>query len=119
MSDFPVDFEALAKMPPPPAGVNGYPYSLRGEDLMKNLEYAALEVDPSASDAIELSITKSEGRRTLSAKINQQFGTGSITFVDCEGSTVGSIEWVNGLITTAGSQTIESGCGDPPYSFPE
>jgi hypothetical protein len=34
----PVDFEAKAKMPPPPNGA-GYPYQLSASDLMKNFDF--------------------------------------------------------------------------------
>jgi hypothetical protein len=42
---FPVNFEALAQQGGNPA-VGGYPYSIRGADLMRDFVYAALDADP-------------------------------------------------------------------------
>jgi hypothetical protein len=45
-------------------------------------------------------------------------GTGSLIFKDCDGAETGRLEWVNGVITTSGDQTIEGGCdsSSPPTS---
>jgi hypothetical protein len=44
MSPFPVDFEALAQGGGNPAS-GGYPYRIKGSDLMRNFVYAALDVE--------------------------------------------------------------------------
>ena len=37
-------------------------------------------------------------------------GTGEIIFRDCDGAEVARLEWNDGLISTSGSQEVESGC---------
>lgn len=99
---FPTDFRQKVAMPPAING-NGYPYKLSAEDLMRNFEYAALDV---AYGDTSLAITEQNGKRFISSK----GGTGSITFLDCDGAEVGRLDWSNGLITTESNQFIEGGC---------
>ncbi len=44
MNSFPINFEALAQQGGNPAG-GGYPYQIKGADLMRNFVYAALDAD--------------------------------------------------------------------------
>ena len=44
MNSFPIDFEALARQGGNPAA-GGYPYQIKGADLMRDFVYAALDAD--------------------------------------------------------------------------
>jgi hypothetical protein len=40
-------------------------------------------------------------------------GSGSITFLDCDGNNIASIIWKDGIITSSGDKSVSTGCG--PY----
>lgn len=104
----PIDFRQKAALPPAVNGA-GYPYRLSADDLMRNFEYAALDVPEDQGEGLQLVITEKNGRRTIAAD-NSTAGTGSLIFVDCDGATVAQIDWVGGIISTTGYQTVEAGC---------
>ena len=127
---FPTDFRQKVAMPPAING-NGYPYKLSAEDLMRNFEYAALDTWLAQSGPIKLRISTWHGGRRISILFDPPTdgthilgsvdgeaqwietangGTGSMTFLDCDGAEVGRLDWSNGLITTESNQSIEGGC---------
>jgi hypothetical protein len=127
---FPTDFRQKVAMPPAING-NGYPYKLSAEDLMQNFIFAALDVDSEQTGPILLQIKTDNGVRKISILLyppsfgtwllgavdgeekwmpHSTGGTGSITFLDCDGAEVGRLDWSNGLITTESNQSIEGGC---------
>ena len=107
MEDFPVDFEKKAKSPPPANGA-GYPYRISAKDLMDNYKFAALKVEKEDDSALRLRIDVAKGERTL--KLIKPGVTRALIFTDCEGAEVARIDWINGMITTGGEQTVEGGC---------
>jgi hypothetical protein len=55
--DLPVDFEKLAKLPPG----NGYPYSIRAEDLMKNFQWCNILPSEPTESGFQITLEETSG----------------------------------------------------------
>lgn len=85
---FPTDFRQKVAMPPAING-NGYPYKLSAEDLMRNFEYAALDVETEQAGPITLQITTVNGVRKISILLDPPTdGTYLLGSVD------GEVQWI-------------------------
>jgi hypothetical protein len=87
--DFPVDFQKKAALPPPADG-NGYPYQISARDLMENLKFAALEVEPTTKGGIALKETVENGIRKISLVIPVMPTTGTHVL----GAVNGVLQWI-------------------------
>lgn len=88
---FPVDFDALSKLPKPAMG-GGYPVQIKGTDLMRNYKYAALQVDSSEVNGIKLEeVAEGETRkvRLVPGEVQSQT-TVDVTWYDGDGERIDS-----------------------------
>lgn len=88
---FPVDFDALSKLPKPAMG-GGYPVQIKGTDLMRNYKYAALQVDSSEVNGIKLEeVAEGETRkvRLVPGEVQAQT-TVDVTWYDGDGERIDS-----------------------------
>jgi hypothetical protein len=88
---FPVDFDALSKLPKPAMG-GGYPVQIKGADLMRNYKYAALQVDSSEVNGLKLEeVAEGETRkvRLVPGEVQAQT-TVDVTWYDGDGERIDS-----------------------------
>ena len=85
MNPFPVNFEALAQQGGNPAA-GGYPYQIKGADLMRDFVYAALDAD----DSLIEEFPGQGGYTQRRLKIPPPPGSGTYVL----GSQGGSLTWI-------------------------
>ena len=85
MNPFPVDFQALAQQGGNPAA-GGYPYTIKGTDLMKDFVFAALDTE----DALVETVTGQGGHPQRRLKIPTPPGSGTHVL----GAVGGTIQWI-------------------------
>lgn len=84
MNPFPVDFQALAQQGGNPAN-GGYPYSIKGSDLMRDFVAAALDTD----DALVETVTGQGGHPQR--RLNVDAGTAANQIYIWNGSKITAI----------------------------
>ena len=85
MNPFPVDFQALAQQGGNPAN-GGYPYSIKGSDLMRDFVAAALDTE----DALVETVTGQGGHPQRKLKIPAPPTSGTHVL----GAVGGTIQWI-------------------------
>jgi hypothetical protein len=85
MNQFPVNFETLAQLGGNPAA-GGYPYQIKGADLMRDFVFAALDADASLID----DTLGQFGYPQRKLKIPALPGSGTYVL----GSTDGVLSWI-------------------------
>lgn len=85
MNLLPVDFEALAQQGGNPAS-GGYPYTIKGSDLMRDFIAAALDTE----DALVETVTGQGGYPQRKLKIPAPPGSGTHVL----GAIGGTIQWI-------------------------
>ena len=75
----PVDFEKLVKLP----DANGYPYSLKAEDLMRNFAWCDL-LPSETSDALRIELTEEPGKTAqhTQRRLSVAGSSGTVTTVN-------------------------------------
>jgi hypothetical protein len=85
MNPFPVDFQALAQQGGNPAS-GGYPYTIKGSDLMRDFVFAALDTE----DALVETVTGQGGYPQRRLKIPPPPTSGTHVL----GAVGGTIQWI-------------------------
>ena len=85
MNPFPVDFQALAQQGGNPAS-GGYPYSIKGSDLMRDFVFAALDTE----DALVETVTGQGGHPQRRLKIPAPPTGGTYVL----GAVDGALSWI-------------------------
>lgn len=85
MNPFPVDFQALAQQGGNPAS-GGYPYTIKGSDLMRDFVFAALDTE----DALVETVTGQGGHPQRKLKIPAPPTSGTHVL----GAISGTIQWI-------------------------
>jgi hypothetical protein len=85
MNSFPIDFEALARQGGNPAA-GGYPYQIKGADLMRDFVYAALDADNTLIEEV----VGQGGYTQRKLKIPALPGGGTYVL----GSVDGTMQWI-------------------------
>jgi hypothetical protein len=85
MNPFPVNFEALAQQGGNPAS-GGYPYTIKGSDLMRDFVFAALDTE----DALVETVTGQGGYPQRRLKIPAPPSSGTHVL----GAINGTIQWI-------------------------
>ena len=85
MNPFPVDFQALAQQGGNPAS-GGYPYTIKGSDLMRDFVFAALDTE----DALVETVTGQGGHPQRRLKIPAPPTVGTHVL----GAISGTIQWI-------------------------
>jgi len=104
--------ERKIQLPDPKKAGKSYVLSQAFVDKLKQADLGYL-VTPRAED---FTVEKGGGEMKFSIDPNgpaftgSSRGNGALIFVDCDSAEVARIEWINGIITTTGEQTVEAGC---------
>ena len=85
MNPFPVDFQALAQQGGNPAS-GGYPYTIKGSDLMRDFVFAALDTE----DALVETVTGQGGHPQRRLKIPAPPTGGTYVL----GAVDGALSWI-------------------------